>query len=90
MMLTELEQRIEARQKQPKANSYTCKLLDEKFLVERKVHEELYEVLEAAFTNDREQLIYEAGDLLYHLLVLFRKHGVALEEINQELKRRQK
>ncbi len=89
-MFTELEQNILARQMQPKAGSYTCRLLAEKYLVERKVHEELYEVLEAAFTRDREQLIYEAGDLMYHLLVLFRKYDIALEEINQELKRREK
>ena len=89
-MLNELEQLISSRKCQSEASSYTCRLLNQKNLVERKVNEEAYEVIEAAFTGDRQQLIYELGDLFYHLLVLMGKNNITLEEVEQELKRRKK
>jgi phosphoribosyl-ATP pyrophosphohydrolase/phosphoribosyl-AMP cyclohydrolase len=90
MMLEELEQLILSRRANPEPTSYTSRLLTQKNYVERKVHEELYEVIEAAFAGDRQQLIYELSDLFYHLLVLLGKHGILLKEISQELRRRRK
>ncbi|MFC1690874.1 phosphoribosyl-ATP diphosphatase [Nanoarchaeota archaeon] len=89
-ILTELEKVIEDRKQNPKEGSYTNKLLEDKSLSERKVSEESFEVIEASKDNDKKQVIYEAGDLLYHLLVLLNNNGVKLEEVEEELKNRRK
>ncbi len=89
-MFEDLEQLISQRQAEGDSKSYTQRLLTEGNLVERKVNEEAYEVIEAALTGNREQIIYETGDLLYHLFVLLRKNNITLAEIDQELKGRRK
>lgn len=72
--------------------SYTTKLLKggaEK--IGPKVTEEAAELVEAASEEGdagREHFIYEAGDLLYHTLVLMRWRGVELSEVESELARR--
>ena len=38
--------------------------------------------------RDREELVKESADLVYHLLVLLRSEGVALSEVSEELDRR--
>lgn len=90
MIFQELEKMITDRKANERQGSYTSQLLTQKNFVERKVHEELYEVLEAVFTNDRAQLIYELGDLFYHLLVLLGKYGISVQEVEVELMRRRK
>lgn len=86
----ELEQTIVQRQGQNESRFYTCRLLTEGTLVERKVSEEAYELIEAAFKRQREEMIYESCDLIYHIFVLLRKHGIALEEIEDEILKRRK
>ena len=51
----------------------------------KKVGEEASEVIIAAKNPDRDELIYETGDLLYHLLVLLNKKDVVPREIFAEL-----
>ncbi|MFQ5729625.1 MAG: phosphoribosyl-ATP diphosphatase, partial [Waddliaceae bacterium] len=58
--------------------------------VERKLSEEAFEVVEAAWKGKKKDLVYEAADLLYHLVVLLEKNQVSLKEVEQELTRRQK
>jgi phosphoribosyl-ATP pyrophosphohydrolase len=84
----ELEQLIAQKQKQNESCSYTCRLLTEGMLVERKINEEAYELIEAAFQGERDKILYEATDLLFHFLVLLRKYDIGLEEIERELIRR--
>lgn len=73
-------------------SSYTARLLTrgvEK--IGSKVTEEAAELVEAASEPGdagREHFVYEAGDLLYHTLVLMRWRGVELAEVEQELARR--
>lgn len=73
--------------------SYTTKLLDggpEK--IGGKIREEADELIEAANEAGdagREHFIYEAGDLIYHTLVLLAWRGVELDEVAAELKRRE-
>ena len=76
------------RQKMP-AGSYTTYLFEkglDKIL--KKVGEENAEVIIAAKNRSREELVYEASDLLYHLLVLLVEQDVSLENIFTELKAR--
>jgi phosphoribosyl-ATP pyrophosphohydrolase len=70
--------------------SYTASLVNHEERVYRKVNEEAYEVIHACLTENREQIIYETGDLLYHLLVLLAKHDIQWEEVLGELAKRRK
>ncbi len=87
-----LEQTILARKVAPDENSYTAKLLAggvEK--IGGKIIEEAAEVVEAAGEEGepgREHTIREAGDLVYHLLVLLACREVRLAEVEAELARR--
>src|ERR687894_475198 len=58
--------------------SYTAKLLGE----------EAVEAAIAAVQGDRAELVREAADVLYHLLVVLRAGGVPLDEVMAELQRR--
>lgn len=90
MIFKDLEKTISERQKTEQANSYTYRLLTEDFLVERKVSEECFEVVEASFKKDKNGLINEACDLIYHLMVLLRKSDISLLELEKELMRRRR
>ncbi len=56
----------------------------------KKVGEEAAEVIIAAKNEGNEELIYEASDLIYHLLVLFREKNVNISDIEAELAKRYK
>lgn len=90
--LDELEQTILARKAAPHERSYTAQLLAsgvEK--IGEKVLEEAAEVVEAAGEpgdEGREHTISEAGDLVYHLLVLLASRDIALTDVEAELARR--
>jgi phosphoribosyl-ATP pyrophosphohydrolase len=85
--LHDLEQRVRARAQQGSADaSYTRKLLDGG--VEhcaRKLGEEAIETVLAAVAEDRERLIAEAADLIYHLLVVLAARGIALADVEAAL-----
>jgi phosphoribosyl-ATP pyrophosphohydrolase/phosphoribosyl-AMP cyclohydrolase len=70
--------------------SYTASLLARGIdTVCKKVGEEATEVVLAAKGNERDQVIYESADLLYHLTVLWQAAGVTPTEVAAELARRQ-
>ena len=69
--------------------SYTNYLFDkglDKIL--KKVGEEAAETIIAAKNQDRQELIGETGDLIYHLTVMLAEKGISMDEIEQELKSR--
>lgn len=73
----------------PEEGSYTKYLIEEgtdKIL--KKCGEEMTEVVIAAKNSDREELIDETSDLLYHTLVLLKNQGVSLKEVEDNLKLR--
>lgn len=90
-ILAELYQVIMDRKENPKEGSYTNYLFQkgqDKIL--KKVGEEAAETIIASKNNDNAEIIYEASDLLYHLLVLLAHHNIQPQEIYAELaKRRQ-
>gem|GEM_PF-5482035 len=58
----------------------------------RKIREEAEELIEAADEPDeagRQHAIYEAGDLIYHAMVLMAWRGIELDEVAAELARRE-
>ena len=70
--------------------SYTYKLLKNRNLLLKKIAEESSEVIIAAKDKQRKEIVYEAGDLLYHLMVLLYDEGITVDEIYQELEGRRK
>jgi phosphoribosyl-ATP pyrophosphohydrolase len=58
-------------------------------VIARKLGEEAIETVVAALTGSREELIGEAADTLFHLLVLLDAKGVSLNEVLAELERRE-
>lgn len=89
-ILKSLETTIQTRKSADPDSSWTAKLLSkgpEKCA--EKFGEEAIEAIIAAATNDRENLTYEAADVLYHMLVMLAARDVALDDVLNELARRQ-
>jgi len=80
-----LQNIIQDRFRNPVPGSYTATLDDE--LVREKILEEAKELCEA---KAREEIVWEAADLLYFTTVLMTKAGVSFQEILDELDRRHK
>jgi phosphoribosyl-ATP pyrophosphohydrolase len=84
--LNDLEQRVKERAAASAEVSYTRKLLDRGVAhCAKKLGEEAIEVALAAVGEDRERLIAEAADLVYHLIVVLQARGVALAEVEAAL-----
>jgi phosphoribosyl-ATP pyrophosphohydrolase len=83
---------IEDRKKRRPPGSHTVKLLDGGVdEIGAKVREEAAELVEAARTADDDAgtaVVYEAADLIYHLLVVLGYCGVRLADVEAELTRR--
>ena len=69
-------------------DSYTKKLLNDKNLSVEKIKEEIAELIDAIEKNSNK--IHEAADVLYHLMVLLEANGIKIEDVMNELKKRQK
>ena len=54
----------------------------------QKVGEEAVETIIEATNGSKEKLVYEASDLLYHLIVLLTSQGLRIEDIAAELQKR--
>lgn len=90
-ILEKIYEVIRDRKLNPKEGSYTNYLFEkgiDKIL--KKVGEENAEVIIAAKNTDREELVYETSDLIYHLFVLLNEKDISLEEIYKELSKRYK
>lgn len=89
--ISQLNSVIGARYDDRDESSYTASLFNRGVKrMAQKVGEEGVEVALAAATDDREELINESSDLLYHLLVLLRGKDVSLTKIMDNLRSRHK
>ncbi len=80
---------VKDRKENPVDGSYTNYLFDHGVdKICKKVGEEATEVILGAKNRNRDELIYEVGDLFYHLTVLLEEQGVTYDEIFAELERR--
>jgi len=86
--LEELITIIRQRKESSNEGSYTKKLLKNKKLSVEKVKEEIEELLGAIEKNTNK--VHEAADVLYHLMVLLEANGIKIEDVMDELKKRQK
>tara|TARA_X000001036_G_scaffold62723_1_gene53048 strand:- start:163 stop:435 length:273 start_codon:yes stop_codon:yes gene_type:complete len=86
--LEELVSVVRLRKNADKKDSYTNKLLKNKKMCIDKVNEEVGELIEAIEKNDNKT--HEAADVLYHLVVLLEANSIKIEDVMDELKKRQK
>ena len=90
-MLDTLENLIKLareRKSNPIDGSYTNKLLIDKSLSKAKVLEEVDELIEAVEENSN--IIHEAADVFYHLLMYLEANDIKIEEVMLELEKRKK
>jgi phosphoribosyl-AMP cyclohydrolase / phosphoribosyl-ATP pyrophosphohydrolase len=88
--LGELQDLLCERKEKLPEGSYTSKMfLAGRDKLAQKVGEEAVETVIAA-KNSHEELIYEASDLLFHLMMLLIGEGMKLEDLVAELKKRHK
>ncbi|PTV95377.1 phosphoribosyl-ATP pyrophosphatase [Rhodobacter aestuarii] len=88
--LSRLAATVESRKGADPDSSWTAKLFakgPEKCA--EKFGEEAVEAIIAAAKNDRENLVYEAADVLYHLVVMLAARDIPLDEVLAELERRE-
>ena len=84
--LHDLEARVRQRAAGAPEQSYTRKLIDKGVAhCAKKLGEEAVETALAAVTEDRQRLIAETADLLYHLFVVLEARGVKLAEVEAAL-----
>ena len=89
-MLENLEQLIKIireRKNSSPDKSYTNKLLNDKSLSVAKVKEEIGELIESVEKNSN--TIHEAADVIYHLMVYLETNNIMIEDVLNELKKRQ-
>ena len=88
--LFRLEQTIAQRASAPADRSYVASLFAKGTgKIAQKVGEEATETIIAALSGSKQELTGEAADLLFHLLLLLRAGGVSLDEVLDELDRRE-
>ena len=87
--LRDLEKRVQERAKASADVSYTRKLLDAGVAhCAKTLGEEAIETVLAAVGEDRDRLVAEAADLVYHLLVVLEARGITLAEVEALLAER--
>lgn len=86
-----LQSVVQRRHKEMPEGSYTTKLFTKGVKkIAQKVGEEAVETIIEAVDNNNPDMIYEASDLVYHLLVLLENQGLSLSDIEDELAKRHK
>ena len=86
-----LQSVIQGRHAEMPEGSYTSKLFNRGVnKIAQKVGEEAVETVIEAVAQNREAMIYEASDLVYHLLVLLENQGLSIADLEEELAKRHK
>ena len=89
IMLGRLQRIIEQNKTNPEEDSYTSFLLARGVdKIAKKVGEEAVELVIAAKNDDKAEIVDEASDFLYHMMVLLASRGVKLSEVCAELCKR--
>lgn len=91
MFLKYLQKFIEHRRVEMPEGSYTTSLFRRGTnRIAQKVGEEAVETVIEAIDGTERRLIYEASDLIYHLIVLLASRELSIEDLARELKKRHK
>ena len=84
-----LFQTIEERKSKDPSESYVSSLMQKGIeKINSKIREETEEVCEASLEDDKDHLVYEICDLLFHTFVLAGYKNITLSDIKKELSRR--
>lgn len=87
--LSDLEQIVAARGRSGESDSWTAKLFSKGIgKAAQKLGEEAVETVITSVTGDRDGLVSESADLLYHLMVVLALADVKLDDVMEELERR--
>ena len=87
--LADLERIVDARSQADPSESWTAKLVAAgQAKAAKKLGEEAVETIIAAIEGEKTALTSETADLLYHLMVVLKIGGVALQDVMEELERR--
>ena len=91
LFLRHLQDFIDKRKREMPVGSYTTSLFEDGLSrMAQKVGEEAIETVIESMAGNDERLLYEASDLVYHLIVLLSHKGYRIEDIARELKKRHK
>ena len=71
-----------------KEDSYTSTLLKDKKMLARKIGEESIELILEYIDNNKDKIVKESADLLYHLSVMWISANVKLDDVWNELQKR--
>ena len=86
----QLSATIESRKTANPESSYVAKLFHKGAdSILKKIGEEATEVVIAAKDENREQIVYESADLLFHLMVMLAQYDLTLADVADELARRE-
>ena len=89
MFLAELENIVRERLENPRDESYTARLAGAGAKrIAQKVGEEGVEIALASVTGDKDEILNEAADLVYHLIVLLATHDLSLGDVANRLESR--
>ena len=89
LFLSELQDFINKRKEEMPEGSYTTKLFKEGInKIAQKVGEEALETVIEATNGINDHLVYEASDLIYHLLVMLAEKNLRIEDVAAELQKR--
>lgn len=91
MFLKYLQNFIVRRRQEMPEGSYTTTLFQKGInRMAQKVGEEAVETVIEATNGTEDRLVYEASDLIYHLIVLLTSKGLRIEDLARELQKRHK
>jgi phosphoribosyl-ATP pyrophosphohydrolase len=89
-VLHRLSETLASRRHADPASSYTAKLFaDGPDSILKKIGEECAELIMAAKDGKRLNIVWESTDVIYHVLVLLAFYDMTIEDVSQEMRRRE-
>jgi phosphoribosyl-ATP pyrophosphohydrolase len=89
-ILHRLSETLASRRNADPDKSYTAKLFaDGPDSILKKIGEECAELIMAGKEGKRLPIVRESADVIYHILVLLAFYGMGIEDISQEMRRRE-
>lgn len=89
-ILHRLSETLASRRHADPETSYTAKLFaNGPDSILKKIGEESAELIMAAKDGKRLNIVWESTDLIYHILVLLSFYGMGIEDVSQEMRRRE-
>ena len=89
-ILHRLSETLASRRHADPETSYTAKLFaNGPDSILKKIGEESAELIMAAKDGKRLNIVWESTDLIYHIMVLLAFYGMGIEDVSQEMRRRE-